>query len=306
MGAASLGAASPGASLGRDAAALAARLPPLLVAAERVAATVAQGVHGRRRGGPGDSFWQFRPYAEGDPPARIDWRQAARAGRPAPQGWVVRESEWEASETVCLWVDASPSMHWRSAASLPAKHARAVLLALALAALLLRGGERVMLPGADPRPASGSGALPRLAEGLLTTPPAGLAAPPAGLPAADRVPRHARLVLIGDFLLPEPEVAALLAACAARQVGGVLLQVLDPAEETLPYAGRVRFDGLEGEAPYLAPRAEALRTLYAARLAARRAGLAEAARRAGFVFAHHRSDAPPETALLALYAALAP
>ncbi len=293
-------AASPlGSALGRDAAALAARLPPLLVAAERVAATVAQGVHGRRRGGPGDSFWQFRPYAEGDPPARIDWRQAARAGRPAPQGWVVRESEWEASETVCLWVDASPSMHWRSAASLPAKHARAVLLALALAALLLRGGERVMLSGADPRPASGSGALPRLAEALLT-------APPAGLPAADRVPRHARLVLIGDFLLPEIEVAALLAACAARQVGGVLLQVLDPAEETLPYAGRVRFDGLEGEAPYLAPRAEALREMYAARLAARRAGLTEAARRAGFVFAHHRSDAPPETALLALHAALAP
>jgi len=294
-----LGVAPLGSSLGRDAAALAARLPPLLVAAERVAATVAQGVHGRRRGGPGDSFWQFRPYAEGDPPARIDWRQAARAGRPAPQGWVVRESEWEASETVCLWVDASPSMHWRSAASLPEKHARAVLLALALAALLLRGGERVMLPGADPRPASGSGALPRLAEALLT-------APPAGLPAADRVPRHARLVLIGDFLLPEIEVAALLAACAARQVGGVLSQVLDPAEETLPYAGRVRFDGLEGEAPYLAPRAEALREMYAARLAARRAGLTEAARRAGFVFAHHRSDAPPETALLALHAALAP
>src|ERR687886_242089 len=61
--------------------ALGARLPPLLVAAERVAATVAQGVHGRRRVGEGDSFWQFRRFVTGDPLARIDWRQSAKSGR---------------------------------------------------------------------------------------------------------------------------------------------------------------------------------------------------------------------------------
>ena len=65
----------------RRAEALGARLPPLLVAAERVASTVAQGVHGRRRVGQGDSFWQFRPYVSGDPVNRIDWRQSARSGR---------------------------------------------------------------------------------------------------------------------------------------------------------------------------------------------------------------------------------
>lgn len=281
----------------RDAAALAARLPPLLVAAERVAATVAQGVHGRRRAGAGDSFWQFRPYAPGDPPARIDWRLAARAGRPAPQGWVVRETEWEASETVCLWVDASPSMEWRSAASLPTKRGRAVLLALALAALLLGGGERVMLPGAEILPARGRGALPRLAEALLS-------GPRAAWPDPDRLPRHARLVLIGDFLAPEAEIAALLAGCAARSVGGALMQLRDPAEETLPYAGRVRFDGLEGEAPFLAPRVEAVREAYIARLAARRAVLTARALANGFMFTAHRTDATAETALLALHAAL--
>ncbi len=66
----------------RRAEALAARLPPLLVAAERVAATVAQGVHGRRRSGRGDSFWQFRHFVSGDALARIDWRRSARSGRP--------------------------------------------------------------------------------------------------------------------------------------------------------------------------------------------------------------------------------
>src|ERR1700730_4772616 len=82
---------------------LAARLPPLLVQAERVAATVAQGVHGRRRVGSGDSFWQFRPYVPGDPVARIDWRETAKSERA-----YVRENEWEAAQSVWLWSDRTP------------------------------------------------------------------------------------------------------------------------------------------------------------------------------------------------------
>ena len=70
--------------------AAAARLPPLVVAAERVAATVMQGVHGRRRSGQGDAFWQFRPYLPGDDAARVDWRQSAKSDR-----LYLRETEWE-------------------------------------------------------------------------------------------------------------------------------------------------------------------------------------------------------------------
>ena len=93
----------------RRAESLGARLPPLLVAAERVAATVAQGVHGRRRVGQGDSFWQFRPYAAGDSAARVDWRQTAKSERT-----YIRENEWEAAQSVWLWPDRSASMAWRS------------------------------------------------------------------------------------------------------------------------------------------------------------------------------------------------
>src|SRR5919198_4393785 len=81
---------------------LAATLPPLLVAAERVASTVAQGVHGRRRVGQGDSFWQFRQYEPGDSAARIDWRESAKSQR-----LYVRETEWEAAQSVWLWRDGS-------------------------------------------------------------------------------------------------------------------------------------------------------------------------------------------------------
>ena len=83
-----------------------------MVQARRVAATVAQGVHGRRRVGQGDSFWQFRPYVSGDPLNRIDWRQSARSGREPPEGWLVRQTEWDAAQTVYLWRDGSESMAW--------------------------------------------------------------------------------------------------------------------------------------------------------------------------------------------------
>ena len=131
--------------------ALGARLPPLLIAADRVASTVAQGVHGRRRVGQGDSFWQFRRFVSGDPLARIDWRQSAKSGRGAPEGWFIRETEWEAAQTVCLWRDASPSMRWRSRQVAVDKCDRANLLLLSLASLLLRGGERVMMMRQDAR-----------------------------------------------------------------------------------------------------------------------------------------------------------
>ena len=295
---------SAAAAEARRAEALAARLPPLLVAAERIAATVAQGVHGRRRIGAGDSFWQFRPYAPGDPVARIDWRGAAKSGRPAPQGWFVRETEWEAAETVFLWCDASPSMRWRSELAGSQKQTRAQLLALALAALLLRGGELVALLAPEARPVSGRAGLERLAAELAAPAPAG-APTGTGLPPPLLLPRHARAVLLGDFLAPLAEVQAALARLAARQVGGMLMQVLDPAEVSLPYAGRVRFHGLEGEGEMLAGRAETLRAAYAARLAAQQEGLRALATAAGFGFAVHRTDQPPETALLSLYTVLA-
>ena len=279
------------------AAALSARLPPLVVAAERVAATVLQGVHGRRRAGQGDAFWQFRPFLPGDPAARVDWRQSAKSDR-----LFIRETEWEAAQTVALWRDASPSMDWRSHPSLPAtKQERAELLLLALASLLLRGGERVRLIGAPLRAQTGRAGLEALAQGLS------LAAAPASLPPFDPgLPRHARAVLFGDFLSPLPEIQATVGTLAARPVHGHLVQILDPAEETLPYLGRVRFEGLEAEEPALVSRVEGVRAMYAERLGQHRAGVAAIAAAAGWGFLAHRTDHPPEQALLALWQALAP
>lgn len=281
--------------LARRAEALGATLPPLLVHAQHVANTVAAGVHGRRRVGQGDSFWQYRPFSPGDAPGRIDGRASAKSDRA-----FVRETEWEAAQTVCLWRDGSASMNWRSEGSLPDKRERAELLLLALSALLLRAGERVRLIGAPPRPRGGRAALDGLVESLTQLPGGG------GMPAPSPLPRHARVVLIGDFLSPLEEIGQGIGALAATPVSGHLLQVLDPAEALLPYAGRVRFQGLEREPDTLVPRVEGIRPGYAEALARQQDGLAALTAAAGWSFATHRTDHAPEAALMGLYTALAP
>jgi uncharacterized protein (DUF58 family) len=266
-----------------------ARLPPLLVAAERVAATVAQGVHGRRRVGVGDSFWQYRPFVTGDAASRIDWRRSALSDRV-----FVRDMEWEAAQTVVLWRDGSASMAWRSDRNLPEKKDRAELLLLALAALLFRAGEQVRLPGLK-RVFAGRTALAALAS-LWPATDAGLPPPVA--------PAHSRVVLAGDFLAPLPEIRACLAGFAALPVKLHLLQILDPAELNLPYEGRVRFLGMERDGEALIPRVASIRDQYAAALQAQLDGLRDLCAAAGFGLSLHRTDRPPESALMTLYTAL--
>jgi uncharacterized protein (DUF58 family) len=272
---------------------LAARLPPLLVAALRVAATVEQGVHGRRRIGSGDAFWQFRQYQSGEPVSRIDWRQSAKSDR-----LYLRETEWAAAQSVWLWRDASPSMHWRSEPTLPTKAERADVLLLALAALLLRAGERIALLGGDLPPTASRASLDRLAAVLDRT-------SSDSLPPMAMLPRHAQIVLVGDFLSPLPAVEAALRPYAERGLKGHLLLIADPAEETLPFLGRVRFEGTEQEGELLLSRVETMQEAYAERYQAHRQGLAALARGLGWTMAASRTDRPAEPGLLALYRQIA-
>jgi uncharacterized protein (DUF58 family) len=272
---------------------LAGSLPPLLAAALHVAATVEQGVHGRRRVGAGDAFWQFRQYQPGDPTARIDWRQSAKSDR-----LYLREMEWAAAQSVWLWRDASASMDWRSMPSLPLKSERADLLILAVAALLLRAGERVALLGGESRPSASRSSLERLAQALGRN-------APDSLPPTFALPRHAQLVLVGDFLSPLPAIDAALRPYAERGLMGHLVQVHDPAEETLPFLGRIRFEGTEREGELLLSRTELVQGAYRERYRAHREGLTIMARALGWTFAVSSTDRPVEPALLALYGQIA-
>jgi uncharacterized protein (DUF58 family) len=296
---------SGAASLRHRAEESAAALPPLLVAAERIAATVAQGVHGRRRVGQGETFWQFRQYQPGDAATRIDWRESAKSQR-----LYVRETEWEAAQSVWLWRDASASMDYSSAAYVPGadwptKRERAELILVALASLLVRGGERLALLGSGVTPMSGRIAVTRLVD-LLRHDRPGDGAARAGLPVIEPLPRAGQLVLVGDFLGDLDAIHKLVTGFAAAGISGHMLQVVDPAEEDLPFDGRVRFEGVEERDELLVSRVENIREAYAGRFREHRAGLQAVAQAVGWSFSAHRTDRPPYLALLALHAALAP
>src|SRR5216683_202273 len=121
---------------------LAASMPRLILEARRVAATVIHGLHGRRRAGSGENFWQYRRFISGEPAARVDWRRSARDDH-----LYVREREWEAAHTVWIWPDRSASMVFASPLVSDTKLDRALVIALALAEVMVEGGERVGVPG---------------------------------------------------------------------------------------------------------------------------------------------------------------
>lgn len=275
----------------------AAALPPLLVEAERVAASVVQGVHGRKKTGQGDTFWQFRPYQHGESTRRIDWRQSAKT-----QHHFVREHEWEIAQTVWLWRDPSASMHYSNARRLPTKIHRSEVLTLALASLLIRAGEQIAVLGEAMPPGSTRATLHRIARLFEATQTADNSQ--ISLPAHEHLPRHAELVLIGDFLSPLSEMEEALKHYSRRHVRGHLVQVLDPAEESLPFEGRVRFDGLEKEGSIYFGNVGAIREAYRDRLASRRQALSALAHSLGWSFHCHTTDQSATNALLALYQAI--
>ncbi len=120
------------------------------------------------------------------------------------------------------------------------------------------------------------------------------------LPPAERLSRFSGVLLFSDFLDPLEKIGERLTYLASDGVTGYMVQVLDPAEETLPYKGRTEFLGMEGGERWLADRVETLRPEYQKRLRAHRAGLEEVAHRLGWSFLVHHTDRPAAEPLLKL------
>lgn len=272
----------------------ASRLPPLLARAEHLAGTVLLGEHGRRRAGVGDDFWQYRPVQAGDSRRMIDWRRSARSDHQ-----FVREREWQVAQSVMLWVDVSASMRFSSDAALPEKADRARLIALATAILLSRGGERVGLSGTELPPRRGRAQILRLAE-LFSRHDA----EDYGRPEARAMIPHARALFLSDFMGDIAAVEQALGKAADRGVRGVLLQVLDPVEESFPFHGRTIFQSAGKSLEFETLKANELKAKYLEKLAARKDHLAALCRSAGWQFTTHHTDHAAQSALLWLHRAL--
>jgi len=233
-----------------DALNLAGDLPGILLDAKRLAAS-APGVHGRRRAGQGEDFWQYRDHRAEDGARLVDWRRSARGDR-----YYVRD--------------------------------RARVIALALATLLARGGERIGALGMQPR--AGARAVDRLAIDLTT--PQGEFEPP----------NNACIIFISDFYAPIEIWRERLLASARVGASGALVMIADPAEEDFPFRGRTLFQSPGRSGDVLIGRAENAQAAYVERLAQQRRELRALGAELGFPALLHRTDHSASPALSMLMA----
>lgn len=274
---------------------IAAALPPLMAEAEHLAATVTLGAHGRRRSGMGDEFWQYRPAQPGDAARQIDWRRSGRS-----DSHFVQEKEWQAAQSVLLWVDSAQSMDFASEKNLSSKGSRAKLLTMAIAILLVRGGERVALSNLGAPPRSGELQLMRIATALFQ----GADQPDYGAPLLHGLLPHSRAMFVSDFLGEWAPFHDQLVKAADQGVKGVLVQVLDPQEESFPFDGRTIFESMGRSIRHETLKASDLRGRYLDRLAERKERLTSLARQTGWQFHCHHTSEAAQSALLWVYSAL--
>ncbi|MDO9410961.1 MAG: DUF58 domain-containing protein [Pseudolabrys sp.] len=270
---------------------LAARIPRLILEARRVASTVIHGLHGRRRAGSGENFWQYRHFVSGEPAQNIDWRRSARDDH-----LYVREREWEASHTIWLWADRSPSMEFNSSLTEWSKLDRALVVSFALAEILVQGGERVGIPELM-RPTANRNVIESMAQRIVHDTREAPSLPPNFAPAP-----FSEVVVLSDLWSPIPEFRRTIGQLAANGARGHVVQVCDPAEETFPYSGRVEFVESEGLGSVTAGRAETWRADYQTLLANHRAALRAETEAFGWTFTVHRTDRGPTELLFALHA----
>ncbi len=272
---------------------LAASLPRLMLEARKIANNVTHGLHGRRRAGAGENFWQYRRFVSGEPAQNVDWRRSARDDH-----LYVRELEWEAAHTVWLWPDRSLSMAFASKDARDSKLERGLIVAFALADLLVAGGERVGIPGLM-NPTSSNNVIDKMAQAILHDTLTRSSLPPSFVPSS-----RAEIVVLSDFWSPVGEIRQMLAGLSASGAHGTLVQIVDPAEESFPYAGRVEFVEPEGGGAITAGRAEKWASDYVALVAAHRDAIRAETSKLDWLFSTHTTSRSAAELLLFLHAGM--
>jgi uncharacterized protein (DUF58 family) len=202
---------------------LARALPSLVLSAGRLATTLHMGTQARQRAGVGDTFWQYRPLAVGEPAHSIDWRRSAREDT-----LYVREREAQHATTLWFWLDPSKSLDFASSPGLPLKKERAMVMLLALAQAAALGNARVGLMGQTPR----------LTQRPLEIFPEYWLNEGNGFP--ETFPPHMRdAVLVTDSLWAPEEIATRLERFSSNGIRVQTLVVNDPQEVSPTLQGAV-------------------------------------------------------------------
>jgi uncharacterized protein (DUF58 family) len=186
-------------------------------------------------------------------------------------------------------------MAFSSTLSKDSKLERALVVAFALAEVLVQGGERVGVPGLL-RPTASRNVIEKMAEAILHDPAARASLPPSFAPSP-----LSEVVVLSDLWSPIADLRATISQLSATGAHGHVVQIVDPAEESFPYSGRMEFIEPEGAGSVTAGRAEAWRNDYQNIVARHRAAIRAETDLRGWSFAIHRTDRPASELLLVLH-----
>jgi uncharacterized protein (DUF58 family) len=209
------------------------RLERLRLQVRRVFAGARRAERRSRRTGSSLEFADYRDYAPGDDPRRIDWNIYGRIGR-----LMMKLTEEEEDLRVAILVDCSASMHWRPAdANRPSKFDLSRKVAAALGYLALHGMDHVEMWFFDTTLRGESGlfrgrpAFHQILRFLRNAPDS-----PGGTRLEDSLERFGKrqrrrglAIVASDCLDPAGYERGLL-ALAGRHFDLHLLHVMDPAE----------------------------------------------------------------------------
>lgn len=265
----------------------AAGWPGLLAQAQSAVAGLQAGDHRQKKPGMGERFWQFRDYSPSDRPQDIDWRQSAKG-----DSVFVRDKERQMPRPFTFWCDASRSMLFRSDAARETKGRMAQIICLATALLATRAHENIYLAGGDFRPGRTESTIQTMARNLMRDKQFLFSQLPH-----ERIPSGGMMVVASDFLAPVEEIDAVLSALIRQSPHGLFIQVLDPAELTLPYDGRVKFESMDDGAQETIDHVETVRAEYARRISDHTAALRDACHRKGWHYILHDTSMPPAQAV---------
>lgn len=276
-------------------------ISPLRLTAQRLADGAYSGVHRSRRRGSGIEFDGHRDYVPGDDLRRLDYRALARHGR-----LLIRQFETDTERRLCLVMDATRSMAYKSERAPASKLAYAALLAAAMGRVAIATGDTVSLDWvagefAGALPASGGReAFERLVGALEHVAVGGdealdeRAFDAALGPVARRANRGAIIVLFSDLIDLPVLARTSFAALSNRNRIAVAVRVLDPVEATFPFDGPLRLRSSSG-GTVIETDAAAARDGYLAALEQQRAAWEEAlVGHGGRLVTCTTSDAPNE------------
>lgn len=274
----------------------ASSFPALLTEAEKLAHTMSAGLHGRRKAGPGETFWQHRPYTFGDPVSAIDWRQSART----PERLHVRQNEWESAASIWFWLDGSKSMDFCSEYSTVTKRRRADIIAVALSILLTQAGEKVGLMGQKATAFHGRNGPSKFLETLTIS----SLQDTSSIPPVHSVKSNSRTIFISDFYTEYDVIEASIIQQIGSTSKGLLIQIIDPLEEDFPFTDRVEFSDMESTEKILIGRANAIADDYRRSFRNHQEKLKKLCQKISWTFVQHRTDDDASDALQAAFLAL--